>query len=516
MIEHQTLHCSTGRTPRAKRRGSILLLTLVVVSGLALGALAFAQTLILELDAIRATQQQAELRRFADSGLEAVAATLEARHSAVSRRDPSSERRLRQVAVYELEGAMGRFTIQPGLQTVDSSAGAEFQDETAKLNLNALPLESVKRDAARDRLTILPGMTPAMADAILDWMDQDDEPSEFGAEAAWYSRQDPPRLPRNGRLQSLDELLQVRGVTSELLYGHGADAGLSQYLSIYGAESNLRPDGQPRINLNQQDLVALYDVLQQEFDDEVARFIVAWRLAGTTTGVASSREDARQSRKEIHDAARRRLARQLNAARGRLASTDDSTTPEVTRGGLNLSRKPAYRIRSVYDLVDVNVRIDVDRRDTVLKSPWKGDVRFFERQLPALEEILSVSGESSIPGRINLNLASREVLLTVPGIDAGIADRIIATRQRRSSGARRSPSRTTVSWLLTERIVDLAAMRTLAPHLTGQGDVVSGYSIGHRDGSDTAVAIEFVIDGSGRRARIIQRHDLPPLRLPVR
>ena len=33
----------------------------------------------------------------------------------------------------------------------------------------------------------LPGMTEDVADAILDWLDTDDEPRELGAEIEYYS-----------------------------------------------------------------------------------------------------------------------------------------------------------------------------------------------------------------------------------------------------------------------------------------------------------------------------------------
>ena len=65
----------------------------------------------------------------------------------------------------------------------------------------------------------VPGMTPQTADAILDWIDRDEEPREFGAERSYYTAMG-LRPPRNGRLTSLEDLLQVRGVSPEWLYGN--------------------------------------------------------------------------------------------------------------------------------------------------------------------------------------------------------------------------------------------------------------------------------------------------------
>ena len=65
----------------------------------------------------------------------------------------------------------------------------------------------------------LPGMTEALADALLDWVDTDESPRGFGAEAEYYETLSPPYAPRNGLPECLDELLLVRDVTRQLLYG---------------------------------------------------------------------------------------------------------------------------------------------------------------------------------------------------------------------------------------------------------------------------------------------------------
>jgi hypothetical protein len=115
----------------------------------------------------------------------------------------------------------GRFTILAPAPQVDGLyAGIRYglEDEGAKLNLHTLLAEGVDGDA-RNRLLALPAMTPDVADAILDWLDADLTPREFGAEDETYSNANPPYHTRNGPIASLDELLLVRGVTPELLYG---------------------------------------------------------------------------------------------------------------------------------------------------------------------------------------------------------------------------------------------------------------------------------------------------------
>jgi len=92
-------------------------------------------------------------------------------------------------------------------------------DESSKINLNSLPFfDSWTPGSARQILMALPNMTEEIADSILDWVDEDDEEREYGTESSFYSSLSPAYAPKNGPLDSLDELLLVKGVTPELLF----------------------------------------------------------------------------------------------------------------------------------------------------------------------------------------------------------------------------------------------------------------------------------------------------------
>lgn len=55
----------------------------------------------------------------------------------------------------------------------------------------------------------------ALQDAILDWIDGDDAPRAYGAEDKSYLAAGAEMSPRNEAILSLEELLEVRGMTSE-------------------------------------------------------------------------------------------------------------------------------------------------------------------------------------------------------------------------------------------------------------------------------------------------------------
>lgn len=85
-------------------------------------------------------------------------------------------------------------------------------DEERKININKAPagvlkefLEVVAKLAFQDAADI--------ADAIVDWRDEDDEPSESGAESSYYESLENGYMCKNAPFEVLEELRLVRGVT---------------------------------------------------------------------------------------------------------------------------------------------------------------------------------------------------------------------------------------------------------------------------------------------------------------
>src|SRR5262249_25629512 len=93
-------------------------------------------------------------------------------------------------------------------------------DECGKINLNALMKLDSSGQILHNMLLMLPNMTEDIANSILDWLDADDEPRESGAESDTYSSLTPPYRAKNGPLDSLEELLLVKGMTPQLLFGN--------------------------------------------------------------------------------------------------------------------------------------------------------------------------------------------------------------------------------------------------------------------------------------------------------
>ncbi|MDA0282817.1 MAG: type II secretion system protein GspK, partial [Planctomycetota bacterium] len=209
------------------QRGSVLILVLVVIAMLTLGAYSFFEIMVSESEATAMYSRQAETRAFAESGIELVAAVLATPETEDDVSLYHNPGRFQAVLMRDSENARGRgyFSVVAPIE-VDSTASLSrsgLVDESGRLNVNQILKFELSEDESRELLMYLPDMTEEVADAILDWIDDDETLRAYGAEGDYYSSLDPPYYAKNSNLASIDELLQVAGVTADLLYGEDAN-----------------------------------------------------------------------------------------------------------------------------------------------------------------------------------------------------------------------------------------------------------------------------------------------------
>ena len=84
-----------------------------------------------------------------------------------------------------------------------------------------------------------------VVDAILDWIDSDDDTRPNGAESDYYQSLSKPYSCKNGPISSVEELLLIRGITPELYFGDPEleQVPLSELLTVNGHRTG-------KINLN--------------------------------------------------------------------------------------------------------------------------------------------------------------------------------------------------------------------------------------------------------------------------
>ncbi|MEQ9070334.1 MAG: type II secretion system protein GspK, partial [Gimesia chilikensis] len=262
----------------SERAGSTLLVVLVVVVMLSLGAYTFSELMIVEIEATNSYGRAIQSRELALSGIELAAAYVGDRSDVDgwnSYHNPSQFQNINLIPS-DVPRVSGYFSIVAPVISDAQSKTIRFglSNESGKLNLNILATEEdneldVEAITAVDRLMYIPNMTEEIASAILDWIDEDDGPRAYGAESDYYGTLESPYYAKNAPLESLDELLLVRGVTPELLYGEDTNrngildpneddgdatlpldnadgvlnAGWSAYLTVHSREINIRPDG---------------------------------------------------------------------------------------------------------------------------------------------------------------------------------------------------------------------------------------------------------------------------------
>jgi general secretion pathway protein K len=106
-------------------------------------------------------------------------------------------------------------------------------DEGSRLNLNTTT------PPVLDRLLRELGLEKEERDAVvaslLDWRDANDEYRLNGAESDdYYLKLPVPYRARNSNVESVYELLQIRGVTADLFYGRQGTAGLLEHTTAIG------------------------------------------------------------------------------------------------------------------------------------------------------------------------------------------------------------------------------------------------------------------------------------------
>ncbi|MCL4217184.1 MAG: general secretion pathway protein GspK [Candidatus Hydrogenedentes bacterium] len=98
-------------------------------------------------------------------------------------------------------------------------------------------------------------------DAILDWLDSDDETRPEGAEYDYYTTQELGYSCKNAPMDSLDELLLIKGITPEMFFGD-REAGflpLTELLTVHG-----NPNGTVNLNTAEYEtLLALGEAVGQ-------------------------------------------------------------------------------------------------------------------------------------------------------------------------------------------------------------------------------------------------------------
>jgi type II secretory pathway component PulK len=325
-------------------------------------------------------------------------------------------------------------------------------DEAGKLNVNTVSGEQLLRLEEE-------GMTEEIADAIIDWRDDDDDPKQGGAEIGYYENLRYGYKIRNGQFKTIRELLLVKGITEHLLYGEDTNLnGMLDYNEKDGDESP-PPDNQ---------------------DDKLDQGLIAYL---TCYSYDRNLDGSRMERTNINQGDEESLARDLS-----------------------ISRPHAKWIVENRDYGSIADLIKEDSRKEPPRDLDENSERAVALDLQTFKNIadkITVNDEGTIPGRININTAPKEVLVVLLGGDEKseeIADGIITYRDGLTSGME------SIGELLNAESVSVKTFKEIANHITTRSDVFTIQCVARTDrgqGRGTRLKTEAVVDRSRTPCKIL-------------
>jgi len=347
-------------------------------------------------------------------------------------------------------------------------------DEAGKLNVNT---------ATKEQLMMLPYMQEDIADAILDWRDRDKNPRTEGVETGYYETLPYPYIARDGPFVTIRELLQVKGVTEELLYGEdtnlngrldnnemdGAlsppadnsddylDQGWIAYLTCYSYDKNVDAQGNNRVNVNQAD--------EQQLQTDLGI------QAGQARWIVQNRGQGFKS-----------IADLLGANTGQQPQGGPPAGPGPNQGNQGNQGRPG------------NQGNQGNQANQTQAVPI--DAQTFAQ----IADRITIVGQDKIPGRINVNTAPWEVLAVLFGGDEQaeqIAHSIVAERSGLLYGFQ------SIADLINVQSVGINNFKKVADQITVRSDVFTVHCLATAVISGARQQTECVVDRSATPCTIL-------------
>ncbi len=469
------------RTARSSSRGFVLLTVLVVVMLSSMLAVSLLFALKADVTAQTAGVQQEQAWNAAMSGVTRALAVAQA-----SVRGPAAWQDNAAAFQNQLVGQDGDdqwfFTVYSAADSFTAEIRYGLTDESAKLNVyHADPawLAALPHLNAELVQALLPGSDPAAGGTGTNNLDVAGRPAAVNdagstnqpaadvlpSSAASVAMAGPPA--RTGDpAGSLEELFAGAGLDPQLLYGEDVNLNLRLDPNENDGDAQWPPDdGNGQLDLGlQADLT-----------------LVSYDLNVDSQG---------RPRVNLADAS-------TNLTQSGLSPATLDYLEAMQRAGQKLAQ-PADLLEAEGDFKDksgkpVHLRSGIDREN-----------------LATLLDRCTTTNATELPGLINVNTASREVLSAIPALGEALADSIIATRQGLGTEEARTPA-----WLFRRGLVSAGEFKKLAPRLTTRSLQFSFRCVGYAVPSGRCRVLSVVVDVAARPARILAIRDLTRFGFPV-
>ncbi len=503
-----------------KRRGVVLVAVLVVIVLLSLAGYQYNEMMLQEYKVSEYAHRSMQSKALADSGIHYAAGMLSNENNfyGLLGGNPFDNPELFKGKQVQGDDKIpkGFFTLIAPPEVADGDIRYGVMDESGKININAL-MEIDKKDQQGGMymqliLSTLPvnGMTPEIASSIVCWMYPGNTVTPAGAMDDYYMGRSPAYRTKGGPIDSLDELLLVKDVTRDLLYGTDSnrngsqdeeenaavfDRGLSAYVTVHSREPNYDPTGKLFVYLMMDDLTQLSESLKEAgMKEEGITFLLFHRT---------------QAKKSV------------TKLKSNIKITDKSL-PDLQS---LVTKKPNGRqLDSVFSLIeDYVVEVKGNNNQVTYQryvSPFKQQdmLEFLFKYTTLWNTVDNMDATKppyiETPARININTASEPVLKSLTasvGEDSltKLTPEDITTIMLPKDLS--DPVYQTPAWLYSKANISIDRLKGLDKWITTHSQVFRVQSVGYFEGKGPAIRVEAVIDTNNGRPRILAYRNLTDL-----
>jgi type II secretory pathway component PulK len=336
--------------------------------------------------------------------------------------------------------------------------------EAGKLNINAASEDELRRLLEG----ILPDLnienTGELVDALLDWLDEDDEPRPNGAEREFYEFLEPGYYPKNGPLDTIEELLLIKGFSAAILYGEDVNRN--------GILDENEDDG--------DESFPYYDNADGVLNLGLAPYITVWSREAQAGGNGDGDGEGG--------------GRDGDGSGGDDAAGDgdDGGGDEGVYEDYDDAKEDDFR-QSIDDADGPD--FDFDPNDLALGEEGDGQQGAQEQQ-------------TGYVAKIDVNSAPLQVLMVLDGMTEEAARNIVEQRGQQETEARKS-----LDWLVNAGAVDPAVFDAIKDKLTTQAYQFRIEILGYADHLRTFRRYEWIVEVRGTVVQTLYHRDLSRLGL---
>jgi general secretion pathway protein K len=229
----------TDHCPPRTDDGVILIALLWILTAMAVIALSFSKESFVEVSAARNAQSLESAYFAARAG---IATTI---YQLIQKRQTATQANSQTTQTTTVDPLdLGIVTGTYG----NAAYQVVFQDESAKINVNSITAQ--KLHDLCEAVGISTNDADVITDSIMDWRDSDSNARTNGAENDHYQSLTPAYNAKNANIDTIEELLLIRGITTDYFYGHSERADDGSIVYMYGLSRYLT--AQPALGNNSQ------------------------------------------------------------------------------------------------------------------------------------------------------------------------------------------------------------------------------------------------------------------------